>query len=189
MKSAVINRSCLVFIFATLFGLQGIAQIVSFPGSRAEVKSPDGHFLVRNVDSLTRQPAHVLLLIDTKTGQKTQVYGYGRHVDILWSPGSSAFAVNDYEGSSESHPLLFTSPWTGEPVDLRKQLLSYFRTRSKTDIMLENHHVYLVAERWLTNNKILCRLNAYGDTNPKGISRDYVYTIGIGFGDANAQAE
>ena len=87
---------------------------------KSETKSPDGRYTIRNTDDEKQEPAHVLALIDAKDGSTTKIYAYGRHVDVLWSPTSVAFVVNDYEGSDAAHPVLFTAPWDNQPVDKRE---------------------------------------------------------------------
>jgi hypothetical protein len=156
-------------------------QKVSFPGTKSETKSPDGRYVVRNLDDEKQEPAHALTLIDTRDGSATKIYSYGRHVDVLWSPTSGAFVVNDYEGSDAAHPILFTAPWTDQAVDLREKLIDFLRSGSGARSVLNNHHVYFSARRWLSANEIICRVTGYGDVNPKGFTRDYVYKIGEGF--------
>ena len=156
-------------------------QKISFPGTKSEVKSHDGRYIVRNQDDEKQQPAHTLTLVDTKDNSATKVYSYSRHVEVLWSPTSDAFVVNDYEGSDISRPVLFTAPWTGQPVDLREKLIDFLRSGRGAKSVLENHHVYFSVRRWLHANEILCRLTGYGDADPKGFTSDYVYKIGDGF--------
>jgi hypothetical protein len=156
-------------------------QKVSFPGSRSETKSPDGRYTIQQADDEKQEPAHTLTLIATKDGSATKIYSYGRHVEVLWSPTSSAFVVNDYEGSDVAHPVLFTAPWTDRPVDLREKLVDFLRSRGKGTSVEENHHLYFSAQRWLSINKILCQVSGYGDVNPKGFARHYVYKLGDGF--------
>jgi hypothetical protein len=157
------------------------AQKVSFPGADSEAKSPDGRYVIRNTDDEKQEPAHTLTLIDTKNGSATKIYSYGRHLDVLWSPTSSAFVVNDYEGSDVSHPVLFATPWTRRPVDLREKLMDFLRSRGKATSAEENHHVYFSALRWLSGNEILCQVTGYGDVDPKGFAKHYVYKLGAGF--------
>jgi hypothetical protein len=164
---------------ATLSGAN--AQKVSFPGAKSETKSPDGRYTIRNVDDEKQEPAHTLTLIATKDGSATKIYSYGRHVEILWSPTSSAFVVTDYEGSDVSHPVLFTAPWTDQPVDLREKLIDFLRSRGKATSAEENHHVYFSAQRWLSGNEVLCQVSGYGDVDPKGFAKHYVYKLGAGF--------
>lgn len=167
--------------FVTLAGAK--AQKTSFPGTRSETTSPDGRYTIRNADDGTQVPAHILTLIDNRDGVATKVYSYSRHVDVLWAPTSNAFVVNDYEGSDESHPILFTTPWTSQPVNLRDKMIEYLRSRHEARSVLENDHVYFSAEKWLSGNEVLCKVTGYGDVNPKGFSKHYVYKLGEGFRD------
>ncbi len=157
------------------------AQKISFPGVKSETKSPDGRYVIQNVDDEKREPAHTLTLIDTRNGSATKIYSYGRHVDVLWSPISSAFVVNDYEGSDASHPVLFTAPWTDRPADLREKLIDFLRLRHEAKSVLRNDHVYFSAQKWLSGDRILCQVTGYGDVDPKGFTKRYVYRLGDGF--------
>jgi hypothetical protein len=156
-------------------------QKVSFPGVDSEAKSPDGSYAIQNADDEKQNPAHTLTLIDTKNGSATKIYSYGRHVDVLWSPTSRAFVVNDYEGSDAAHPVLFTAPWTDQPIDLREKLVSFLRSGRGAKSVLDNHHVYFSAQRWLNGSEILCTVTGYGDVDPKGFTAQYVYKISEGF--------
>ena len=158
------------------------AQKVSFPGAKSETKSPDGRYIVRNADDEKQEPAHKLTLIDATSGSAIKSYSYGRHVDVLWSPTSDAFVVNDYEGSDMSRPVLFTAPWTADqPIDLREKLTDFLRRRGEAKRVEGDHHVYFSAKRWLGGSEILCRVNGYGDVDRKGFTKQYVYKIGAGF--------
>jgi hypothetical protein len=169
-----------VLLLSTILS-QANTQKVTFPESRSEAKSPDGRYTVRNADDEKQEPAHTLTLIDTKSGSAIKSYSYGRHVDVLWSPTSDAFVVNDYEGSDVSRPVLFTAPWVGQPVDLREKLTDFLRSRGEAKSIEGDHHMYFSAERWLGGREILCEVTGYGDVDPKGFTRHYVYKIGVGF--------
>lgn len=156
-------------------------QKVSFPGSRSESKSPDGHYSVRNFDDENQEPAHTLSLIDTKTRSAIKIYSYGRHVDVLWSPSSDALVINDYEGSDVSHPVLFVAPWKGQPVDLSEKLIEFFRVHGEPKSATKNHHMYFSAQRWLSHDEILCRIDSYGQVDPNGFTSNYIYKLGEGF--------
>jgi hypothetical protein len=157
------------------------AQMLSFPGTRPEVKSPDGRYVIQNHDDEKQEPAHFLVLIDKKSGSTKTLYAYGRHVDVLWSPTSLALIVNDYEGSDAAHPLLFKAPWKNRGIDLRGELLRFLRSRHEAKSALENHHVYVTAKQWLRGDEILCQITGYGDVDPNGFTHHYVYKIGNGF--------
>ena len=173
------TRLLSVFLFSTMLS-QANTQKFTFPGSRSEAKSPDGRYTIRNADDEKKEPAHTLTLIDTGSGSSTQIYSYRRHVDVLWSPTSRAFVVNDYEGSDVSRPVLFTAPWADQPVDLREKLTDFLRSRGEAKSVEGDHHVYFSAKRWLGGSEILCQVTGYGDVDPKGFTRHYVYKIGVG---------
>jgi len=175
------NRWFLTALLSTAIASGGSAQNASFPGAKSETKSPDGRYTIRNTDDEKQEPAHLLALSDAKDGSTTKIYSYGRHVDVLWSPTSVAFVLNDYEGSDASHPVLFTAPWTNQPVDLREKLIGFLRSGRGVKSVLDNHHVYFSAQRWLSGDEILCQVTGYGDVDPKGFTAQYVYKIGAGF--------
>jgi len=156
-------------------------QGVVFPGVTTESKSPDNRYTIRNRDDLKNTPAHSLTLVDNVDGVATTIYSYARHVDVLWSPASDAFVVNDHEGSDSSHPILFAPPRTRHPVDLRKKLIDYLRSRGRSKSVEGNGHVYFVVQRWLNNEEVVCEVNGYGDVDPKGFTKRYVYRLGDGF--------
>jgi len=168
-------------LVCVVLGAGASAQRVSFPGPKSATESPDGRYTIQNADNEKQEPAHTLTLVDARNGSTTKIYSYGRHVDVLWSPTSSAFVVNDYEGSDASHPLLFAAPWTDQPVDMREKLVNFLRSRRMAKSVEENHHVYFSAKRWVSDNEILCEVTGYGDADPKGFSKRYVYKIGDGF--------
>ncbi|MGB6482070.1 MAG: hypothetical protein WBE86_01135 [Candidatus Acidiferrales bacterium] len=157
------------------------AQNVSFPRARSEAKSPDGRLEIKNSDSDVENPVHTLTLIDHRNGSEIKIYRYGRSVDILWSPSSGAFIINDHEGSNVAHPVLFTKPWSTKYTDLREKLIDFLRSRNEAKSVLENDHVYITAQRWLSSNEILCKVTGYGEVDPNGFTKHYVYKIGVGF--------
>ena len=156
------------------------AQNVSFPGARSESKSPDGRFVIKNSDSDVEDPAHALTLADGRNGSSIKIYRYGRSVDILWSPTSDSFVINDHEGSNVSHAILFREPWSTKYIDLREKLIDFLRSRNQAKSTLENHHVYFTAQRWLSKNEVLCQVTGYGDVDPNGFTRRYVYKLDEG---------
>src|SRR3974390_1226750 len=155
----------------------------SFPASLSEVKSPDGRYTIRNSDSLTEDPAHRLTLVDINTGSVIEICQYPRHVDVLWSPDSSAFVVNDHEGSDSTRPLLYSLPWTGTKTDLLEELTKFLRGHRQEGLVLKNGHVYLTVRRWISSQELLCHLESYGDASRHGtgFKGHYVYKIGAGF--------
>lgn len=177
-------RWCIGAFLCLNLQLAAKAQRVSFPGKASEVKSPNGRYTVRNTDDQNRTPAHLLTLIDNRNGVAIISYSYSRHVDVLWSPTSKAFVVNDYEGSETSRPLLFTEPWVDQPLDLRERLTDLLCQRGDAKSILGNHHVFVVAEKWRGGGEIVCRATGYGDVDRKGFKKVFVYKLRGGFRSA-----
>lgn len=174
-------RLCLIGMLscASIFGNTDV-QRASFPEKHSELRSPDGNYVIRNSDNDQEEPAHTLTLIEVRSGSVKTTYKYGRGVDVLWSPTSKAFVVNDHEGSDSERPILFSAPWTNEYTDLREKLTDFLRSRGKASL-LDNHHIYFSVQRWLGSDELLCKVTGYGDANPKGFAVTYVYKIGVGF--------
>jgi hypothetical protein len=163
------------------------AQGVHFPGSESEAKSPNHQYIIQNLDYEKMEPAHVLVLLDTRSGSKTKIHSYDRHVDILWSPRSDAFVINDYEGSDSARPILCSLPWNDKKTDLLERFTVFLRGRHEENLILKNDHVYFSVRRWLNPQELLCQLEAYGEASPNGsvFKGLYVYRIGQGFRSYN----
>jgi hypothetical protein len=59
--------------------------------------SPDARFVLKNVEQPGDPSApHAIYLTDMRTGVRSVLYSYPRKVDVLWSPGSNALAINDW---------------------------------------------------------------------------------------------
>jgi hypothetical protein len=100
---------------------------------------------------------------------------------VLWSPLSNALVVNDHGGSNFSKPVLFKLPLSGGGIDLWTRLIAFLGSRAEARSALKNHHVYFTASRWLNGNEQACKLSGYGEADPKGFTRYYVYEINKGF--------
>jgi hypothetical protein len=178
------NSSWLVTILllgtALVFGASD--NKTSFPGPKSESRSPDGRYSVKNMLAEHAQRAY-LVLVDRKSGMQHKVRDYARHVEVLWSPASDAFVVNDFEGSDSTRPILYFVPWAGNNTDLLQKLTDFLRGRREEKLVIGNGHVYLTVARWVNDQEILCRLEAYGEASPHGSGFDgyYVYKIGDGF--------
>jgi len=123
------------------------------------------------------------VLVDSRSGKQHKVRDYARHVEVLWSPASDAFVVNDFEGSDTTRPILYALPWSDSQTDLLENLTDFLRTRGQEKLVLQNGHIYLSVQRWINPKELLCRLEAYGEASPhgSGFKGDYVYKIGEGF--------
>lgn len=147
-----------------------------FPGL-SEASSPDGRYVLRNVDiEKDGEFNHQLILRDTKTNTEKTIYSYGRRVDALWSEDSKGLIINDHGGSDYTNCIIFRLEKEIKKHDV-KELLTRKSIKYKKSIV-ENHHVYIEGIRWVTNKTIKIRITGYGDVDPEGFSMWYEYTIG-----------
>jgi hypothetical protein len=163
--------------------------MVSLPDGQSEARSPNGLYVIRDVYDRTVPipgPAHSLVLVDTRKGTSSTIHTFGRHVDILWSPATDSVAVNDHEESNYGTALVFFLPWKGRRVTLLDALARFLHAKRQA-ALLDNDHLYLTARKWVSDRELLCRLEGWGDQNPKGFTRYYIYEIGKGFRGYRAQ--
>ncbi len=151
-------------------------KVVEFPGKNGDAKSPDGRYLVENVDS-DKEPHHSLLLKNLKTGGVHSLCNYKRHVTALWSPDGQKLVVNDSAGSDFSKSLIFFVDQSGPPVDIGAKLLQSLKDPADRRSVSGNHHVYVAVTNWQGNQAVKLRVWGYGDVDPKGFSRLYLYTL------------
>jgi Tol biopolymer transport system component len=97
-------------------------KLTEFPGTQAQLRSPDGRYVVENVDS-DKEPHHTLLLKNRETGAVRTLCNYPRHVTVLWSPDGKKLAVNDYAGGDFSKILIFSADQDSPPQDVGADLL------------------------------------------------------------------
>ncbi len=166
-------------------GLSAAAEgpSINFPGPKCGVTSPDGRYIVLNVDSQmdaeTRYLGenHALYLLDLKTPTVKRIHPYGRSVSVLWSPRGSALLINDRVGSDSSTVLLVVVGRGAQKIDIGQQLKKKARERS----IVANHHVYIEGVEWLAENAMKVKVHGYGDLDPNGFELWYEYMVGGAF--------
>jgi hypothetical protein len=86
-------------------------------------------------------------------GKPVVLYSYGRDADISWSPDSTMVAITDFEGSSNSHVVIFRiSPQLG--AEEITELTPFVESRSKT--MLPSYdHFYAQVVGWSVDSQSL----------------------------------
>src|ERR1700722_19566174 len=93
-----------------------------FPVPPESVKSPDGRYEI--VDTCTKQ-TRALSFKSRGARSSKRFYSYERNVDILWSPDSNYFALNDNMGSNVASALLYKVTNPSKPlIDLGDKLHS-----------------------------------------------------------------
>jgi hypothetical protein len=142
------------------------AHSITFPGNTSELYSPNGLYIIKNVDqplSNGTQWNHNLLF-KTK-GQKEQIIlnphnrvlsnvpgacSYDRTVDILWSPDSSAFAFNDWIGSNVASAYLYRVHDLSHPIDLGDTVYGAVKGKRDQLAISKSDHIYSFANRWIS---------------------------------------
>jgi hypothetical protein len=152
--------------------LLAVASVVLFPGSES-APSPNGHFLLQYRAPEPGVAAHRLFLAPLPSGASSLVYSFNRHASVLWAPDSSHFAITDWNGSDEARVIVMSAAAPTASV-----VLDPARIRAGGSIELApDHHLYVEASRWLSEQELLLRVHGYGQAHPKGFERFLVYSI------------
>jgi len=154
------------------------AGVVPFP-EKSRAPSSDGHFVLMNVDS-DSEPHHTVFLAAQGSKARRKLFTYGRGVEVLWSPNSQLFIVNDYAGSDYSRCRVYPVEAGKAPIEAWDDLLAS-QSASVRSLLLDNHHVYIAAMRWVTAISFDLKAWGYGDNSPSGFVRHFSYTVGQGF--------
>jgi len=135
------------------------ADFVTFPGALSETKSPNGSYVVKNV------PDRSLFFL--RNGQKSQrplnlpsgglYYGessprqnvYDREVNILWSPDSSEFVLNDWYGSDQADAYLYRVDALAHPIDIGARLQSSMTDKIDKQCIEHGVHCFIFVSRWV----------------------------------------
>jgi hypothetical protein len=146
---------------------------IAFPGRVSELASPDGRYVLRNVDS-DQEPHHVLYL-EGAQHKNEKLMVYGRHASALWSRDGQGLLVNDYGGSDHSNCLLFLFGVERKRIDVRERLREQL---GSNETIFGNHHVYVEGVEWISRDRVSVKVSGYGDVNPKGFTLLYDHSVG-----------
>ncbi len=170
---------CLFFLsWSTLAAFE--KRPVRFPGERSQMESPDGRYVLINVDSENKEQIlslggnHALFLQNSKTGKKEKIYSYDRYVEVLWSPNGRRMIINDYGGSDYAFPIIFSFDGNIESINVEDKVR---RELADNRSIIGNHHVFIIGTEWLGEDKVKIKIYGYGDVDPKGFTLWYEYQI------------
>ena len=156
-------------------------SVVSFPSATNKTLSPDGRYLMTNVDNpeeMTRDEEwHSLFLTDTRTRRKALFYKYGRAISVVWSPSSNIVALNDYYGSNVSRSFLFRFGPRTERIDVGERLAESDRPRREKLSIETADHVYPHVLRWIDRDRLLFKITGYNGVDSKGFTLVYLYNV------------
>lgn len=147
-----------------LTSLLAATRITSFPGSWPS-RSPDNRYVVSC-------SAKKSLVLDGACGNHTLIPHIERSANILWSPGSEFLAITDNDGSAESITFLVSM---GAP-DKKIEVNPPERIREELQ-RIKADHVYVTGVRWLSRDRLLVGVYAYGITPGPKIKKTFVFHL------------
>ena len=137
-----------------------------FPENQRTIDSPDKKYSIYNKDS-DQEPNHSLYIRRHAPEAQQKILDYGRHVDVMWSPESNAFFVNDYSGSSEATCLVFFAD------GLRRLDVKDLLSKIHEEEILSSDHLYVTCKKW-TKERIEVSVSGRGDKYPNGFDRKFI---------------
>lgn len=155
---------------------------VRFPGPVSELKSPNGLYTVKNIDKSignipenkylvlpgkdTNIDRHYLLFLQKDRKETVVLKSYCRDVDILWSPDSSAFIVNDYVGSNLTIPYLFRVNDLPHPVDVGAKFIDSIKEQADKSSLARSIYTHIIVARWTGSHSV--EIKAIGNSTSPG---------------------
>ena len=164
-----------LFSGLTVHALPQTQEKVSFPGPRAESRSTNGYYVIRNVDQDNVPFTHKLFFRNEHAKEEFLLMEYGRHIETLWSPSGHNLVVNDHAGSDYSEIYVYEFKPNFRSIKLSEQIREKFESDAS---IVKNHHVYMDAVEWLSDTQLKIKASGYGEADPKGFKRWFTYTLG-----------
>jgi len=173
-------RACGVLLLGLLNGLlttpvsssQVPMRIVHFP-EQSQAPSPNGRYVIIGEENRA-EPFHTAILEDRTLKTRRKLFDYDRHIDLLWNPDSKSFALTDYEGSDYSRCSIVFIDQSVPTIRVWDKLVEVL-THTERKSLLENHHVYIAAMRWIEAGRLKVKVWGYGEVDPSGFTRFYSY--------------
>lgn len=161
----------------------------SFPGGPSSLKSPDGSLAIVSKEAESNgEPSKFLYLENRQKarGQKKKapskkVYEYGRCVEVIWSPDSKHFVVNDLAGSDIAMPMLFSVDKLNNPVDLSELLTKAIKEKRDRQSLTKNDHLYFRCIKWANPKTMEIAVAGHGSSDQSGFTLVYEHEVGGGF--------
>ena len=169
-KNSVVIIAAVTLAFL-LLSTSGYSQskYARFPDDRS-VSSPDGRYILINVDS-GREPNHYSILLKDKTAGKTsKIYEYGRSATAVWAPDSRHFAINDYAGSDFTNTYIIAVDGITPRIDLQKEI------SQQIDLPGGDHEYFGVA-RWLDERRVVVHHWGHDSDRRSEFCGCYTYTL------------
>lgn len=170
MKKRTISTRTLALLFvlapiAIAAASAGTSNSINFPGKATEIKSPNGLYSIVNVakpDSKDGCKNYEIRLLQAKNKKSKTLRCFIRKIDVLWSPESDAFIVNDWAASNIAVPYLYYVSDPDHPKDISTRFMSLVRNqKDKSDLALADHSHITIME-WKNPHSVLLRAAGHG---------------------------
>ena len=169
----------LAIVVAALCGEAAATPFVVFPQA-GQLSSPDGRFVVRNVDR--EAPAtdfvgtfHALWLTEVATGRSHKLCDYVGLAAVAWS-GNDFLVITQYLSRRTSRALVFSVSQPNDPVVLDQPTLTRMVPVELRLTLRENDHVFIEASR-LEEDTLHLRVWGYGQHDANGFRWLCEYTL------------
>ena len=162
--------SILVLLVAMLGAPVVAAPFVVFPQA-GSLASPDGRFMVRDVDRAGSASEfvgsfHSLWLTEVPTGRSRKLCDYLGVAAVAWS-GNDFLVITQYVGKRSSRALVYSVSGADELVMLDGSTLIQLLPAESRASLRENDHVFVEASR-LDGGTFYFRVWGYGRRDPNG---------------------
>jgi hypothetical protein len=125
-----------------------------FPGKKSELTSPDGRWVLQDVDR-DQEPNHSIFLKDRTNGKTRKICDYERGVGLVWSTDSRHFALNNYAGSDFTETSILSVDERTPAIDVQDGILRHdIRLRERVTLVGWDHDYFGVA-RWLDKEHVV----------------------------------
>ena len=135
------RMNLLIFVLLSTFSYTQ-TNYARFPGKRSELPSPDGHYVLVNVDS-DREPYHSIILKEKSTSTMRKISDYGRSATVVWAPDSRHFALNDYAGSDFTNTHIIAVDESVPRIDIQ------MKSSPMSDVWREDHEYFASYGGWI----------------------------------------
>ncbi len=179
-----LRRSIFVALMIVLAAGTGLAEsFVVFPRA-AQLASPDGRYVVRDVDREAGAAEfvgtfHSLWMAEVATGRSRKLCDYVGVAAVAWSSGDFLI-VTQYVGKKSSRALVF-SPTSEDAVVLDSATLIQMVPVEMRPTLRENDHVFVEAVR-IDAGTFYFRVWGYGKRDGNGFRWNCEYGLGDGGG-------
>ncbi len=167
---------------ASVMALSILAQALPytlFPKA-AQLPSPDGRFVVRNVDPVA--PAseyvgtfHSLFLQDTASGRNRKLCDYVGVAALAWTK-NNVLIMTEYLSKHTSRVRIFSTDDGRDGVVIDQSLLTQVAPIELRPEIRENDHVFVVASQ-VVGETLTIRVWGYGKHDPNGFHWRCQYSL------------